>query len=525
MVISCVERLKKVRLYQLNSWHSLRLIGYNTFTMTYHSRSIAIVSQQLPLCPPLPRVIGPVEFDEFRLLWNHLDQVLAAGVEREFILRCVALKQKKRKRRMIIAEQVAYQNECRQALRCTLARKLLQESLRTFCCRLADSPVMQRFCLSGDLEAVRIPGHSQLQRYESWLPVAEMRAVITALTNQAQADDAPSTLGLEAPLSLSTVWVDSTCAETNIHYPVDWILLRDAVRTLIEAIMVLRSRGIRYRMPEPSSFLRKMNQLCIKMTHAGKGEKRKQCQKAILREMKELAHTVQGHATRYCALAEEMPEPRGWAVAAQRRMQAILEKLPQIIHQAHERIIGERQVPNSEKVLSIYEPDTSVLSRGKSGAQVEYGYSLFVAEQRDGLIVDWDMPRSPESDIVMLSAGVTRWQKAYGAHTIRVVVTDRGFYSKATCNTLKDAGIANGMCPRSPQQLAARLEEVEFRELQRRRSQTEGRIAIVKQTFLGGRLHTKGHAHQSAEMAWVIFAHNVWVIARLSILSKQKIAA
>ena len=447
------------------------------------------------------------------------------GVEHDFVLRCVELQQTKRKRRMTIAEQASYQVECPQALRCTLARLLLAESLRAFACRLADSPVLQRFCLCGDLEAVRIPGHRQLQRYASWLPMEEMRAVTTALVNQAQAADAPTTLGLQAPLSLATVWVDSTCAETNIHYPVDWMLLRDAVRTLIEAILVLRKHGLQYRMPEPVSFLRKVNQPCIKMTHAGKAEKGKQRKKAILREMTVLVQTVQGHAERYCALVAAQSDPPGWAVAARRRMQAILCQVPQILHQAHERIIGERQVATADKILSLYEPDTAVLSRGKFGAQVEYGYSLLIAEQRDGLIVDWDMPSTPESDVVMLQSAVTRWQRDYGKRTIRAAVTDRGFDGKVTRTTLMEAGIANGMCPRSVKQLAVQLAQEEFRDQQCRRSQTEGRIAIVKQTFLGGRLHTKGHDHQSSEMAWVILAHNLWVIARLSIASKQKIAA
>jgi hypothetical protein len=466
-----------------------------------------------------------VEFDEFRRLWRHLDATLAAGAERDFVRRCVEVKRKQRKRPMTIDEQATYQAASRQALRCTLARHLLRDSLRPFCCRLADSPVLQQFCLAGDLEAVCVPGHSQMQRYESWLPMAEMRAVITAVVRQAQSSDAPSTLGLQAPLSLETVWVDSTCAETNIHYPVDWVLLRDAVRTLMKAILVLRKHGLKHRMPEPATFLRQMNQLCIKMTHAGKAEKGQQRKKAILREMKGLVQTVQEHAERYCALVAEQSDQPGWAVAACRRMQAILVQVPRILFLAHERIIGERQVATSEKVLSLYEPNTAVLSRGKSGAQVEFGYSLLIAEQRDGLIVDWDLPYTPESDVVMLQAAVKRWQREYGKRTIRAAVTDRGFDGRSSRATLQAAGIDNGMCPRSVKQMIVRLAQEEFREQQCRRSQTEGRIAIVKQTFLGGRLHTKGHAHHDTEMAWVILAHNLWVIARLSIASKLKIAA
>jgi len=40
---------------------------------------------------------------------------------------------------------------------------------------------------------------------------------------------------------------------------------------------------------------------------------------------------------------------------------------------------------------------------------------------------------------------------------------------------------------------------------------------IVKQTFQGGRLHTKGYAHHETEVTWVVLAHHLWVLARLPI--------
>ena len=80
--------------------------------------------------------------------------------------------------------------------------------------------------------------------------------------------------------------------------------------------------------------------------------------------------------------------------------------------------------------------------------------------------------------------------------------------------------MANGMCPRSPKQMAARFaEDGAFRDHQRRRAQTEGRIAIVKQTFLGGHLQTKGYDHHCTEVGWVILAHDLWVLARLPVSS------
>ena len=59
------------------------------------------------------------------------------------------------------------------------------------------------------------------------------------------------------------------------------------------------------------------------------------------------------------------------------------------IRQAHERIIGERQIRSKEKILSLYEADIHVIIRGKAGAEVEFGNTLLLAEQKEGRILDW----------------------------------------------------------------------------------------------------------------------------------------
>ena len=131
---------------------------------------------------------------------------------------------------------------------------------------------------------------------------------------------------------------------------------------------------------------------------------------------------------------------------------------------------------------------------------------------------------APQTDQTLLRAGVARWQQAYGPTTIHTAVTDRGFDGPDSRLTLEEAGIGNGMCPRSPQQMAIRFkEEKAFCEQQRRRAQTEGRIAIIKQTFLGGCLQTKGYAHHCTEVGWVILAHNLWVLARLPRASTRNV--
>ncbi len=92
---------------------------------------------------------------------------------------------------------------------------------------------------------------------------------------------------------------------------------------------------------------------------------------------------------------------------------------------------------------------------------------------------------------------------------------DRGFDSAANRKLLEQTETYNAICPKAPSELAKRLQEGAFVELQQRRSQTEARLSIFKNGFLGSPLLSKGHGNQKREVAWSVLAHNLWVIARL----------
>ncbi len=195
------------------------------------------------------------------------------------------------------------------------------------------------------------------------------------------------------------MWLDTTALKAPIHFPVDWVLLRDGARTLLKAIVLIRKHGLLHRMEEPGEFLAQMNKLCIKMSAAGRQGDSKRQRKSVLRMMKRLLKVIESHARRYYQLLDEQWSQTDWtrvqAEVVLRRIQGVLDQLPQAVKQAHERIIGERQVESKDKILSLYESDIHVIVRGKAGAQVEFGNSLFLAEQCDGFIVDHELSQAP----------------------------------------------------------------------------------------------------------------------------------
>ena len=93
---------------------------------------------------------------------------------------------------------------------------------------------------------------------------------------------------------------------------------------------------------------------------------------------------------------------------------------------------------------------------------------------------------------------------------------DRGFDSASNGTWLKENKTYNGICPRDPHQLQERLGSWKFSKLQRRRSQTEGRISIILHNFVGCPVRAKGFAHRQEAVGWGVLTHNLWVLARLA---------
>jgi hypothetical protein len=153
-----------------------------------------------------------------------------------------------------------------------------------------------------------------------------------------------------------------------------------------------------------------------------------------------------------------------------------------------------------------------VYVRGKAGAEVEFGSQLLLAEAECGLITDWELVcGDPEHDTVLLKRSLER----DGRRRVKTVVGDRNFDSKTSRELLAGRGIVNAIAPRDTGLLRARLREVRFQQLHQRRGQTEARIAIFKNAFLGAPLVAKGHENQARLVAWNVLTHNLWLLSGL----------
>ncbi len=475
----------------------------------------------------LPTIVGNVDYLTLRQRLEQIDALLRqSGVERDFVQRALAGWKRAASGPPTAQEQVKFQQRSRRALRCTVLRTLLQEDYRGFSCQLAGNPLYQWFCLVDALDQVRVPSKSEVQRFAYWLPPDQMRAVLDGLLKTAA--DQPKKLGLVEALDLEAYFLDSTCLKANVHFPTDWVLLRDGVRTLMKATLLIRQAGLRGRMQAPEEFVRQMNRLSIAMTQQARRAGRKKGRKRVLRQMKKLTKVVRAHAQRHRDLLDQQWKQteltRGQTDQILRRVDGVLELLPKAVKQAHERIIGARPVANADKILSLYDTDVRVIVRGKAGAEVEFGNAVLLGENRQGVILDYEFFRDvAPADHQLLFGSLLRVWEATGRH-VGAVVTDRGFATADNSRTLKEGGTFDGLCPRKPAELRRRMKGQKFGQLQRRRAQTEGRIGLLKHGFLGRPMRAKRADHRELALAWGVLTHNMWMLARLRKV-KKKLAA
>ena len=476
------------------------------------------------LRPSLPTIVGNVDYLTLRQRLEQIDALLRqSGAERDFVQRALAGWKRAAIGEPTAREQERFQQRSRRALRCSLLRTLLQEDYRGFSCQLAGNPLYQWFCLVDALDQVRVPSKSEVQRFAHWLGAESMRQVINGLLRGAL--ERPCQLGLPEALDLEAYFLDSTCLKANIHFPTDWVLLRDGVRTLMKATLLIRKAGLRGRMQAPEEFLRRMNRLSMAMAQQARRAGRKKGRKGVLRQIKKLVRVVRGHARRHRDLLDQHWEQteltRGQAQQVLRRIDGVLELLPRAQQQAHERIIGARPVANADKILSLYEPEVRVIVRGKAGAEVEFGNTVLLGENRQGVILDYAFFReSAPADSQLLFGSLLRVWEGTGQH-VGAVVTDRGFASADNSRTLKEGGTFDGLCPRRPADLGRRMKGQKFARLQRRRAQTEARIGILKNGFLGRPMRSKGCEHREVALAWGVLTHNLWVLARMKQAKKK----
>ena len=221
--------------------------------------------------------------------------------------------------------------------------------------------------------------------------------------------------------------VDTTVVETNIHYPTDSSLLQDSVRVLSgmtkKVSDLAETAGVRVRDFNRSAKRRALN--ILKFTKGRNDE----AKKAVKRAYQELCEVTQRAVHQVKQIQDGLKEHT--SRTAHRFLQHSASLLPiieRVMAQARKRVIHQQEVPSQEKIVSLHEPTTAILRRGKRAKPTEFGHMVKLQEVDGGIISDVEVQFTGTSDVDLLIPSVKTHIKQFG-YPPSHLAGDRGFSS------------------------------------------------------------------------------------------------
>jgi transposase, IS5 family len=294
--------------------------------------------------------------------------------------------------------------------------------------------------------------------------------------------------------------VDTTVVETNIHHPSDSTLLGDGVRVLTRTMKKItaiagaagaklrdRSRSVKFRLLEIARVAR------------SKGPVNRDKLSQRYRRLLESTSRVVGQAKRF---SQEITQgvKRSANIVQQvaldglrRQLDQMVPLVRQVMRQTRARIF-HGNTRSEDKILSLFEPSTEVIRKGKAGRPNEFGKMIKLQEAENQIVIDYEVYDRRPHDSDLLIAAIETHEAKLG-RTPRLVAADAGFYSAKNEAAAKAKGVKRVCIPNRSTKSRERKREQKkrwFRNGQKWRTGCEGRISVVKRRHGLDRCHYKG---------------------------------
>jgi IS5 family transposase len=165
----------------------------------------------------------------------------------------------------------------------------------------------------------------------------------------------------------------------------------------------------------------------------------------------------------------------------------------QAMKQARARIF--RGNTRSEgKLVSLFEPSTEIIRKGKASKPTEFGKMVKLQEAENQIITDYEVYPQRPHDSDLLVPAIDRHQALLG-RVPRLVAADAAFYSARNEAAAKAKGVKRVCIPNRSTKSPERKREQKkrwFRNGQRWRTGCEGRVSVTKRRNGLSRCRYKG---------------------------------
>jgi IS5 family transposase len=353
-----------------------------------------------------------------------------------------------------------------------------------------------------------VPHHTTLLRWANLLQPETMHALLDRVTELARS------LKVTRGRKLR---IDSTVVAAAIHYPTDSTLLADGVRVLSRlmqratAVVTGRDRRIGLRRMRQAKHLVRRIEATAAM-HATVGDRAER--PGLYRRLLAITQASLDQAERVHHTLAKRSE------AAVRRVDSALCAMAplvrQVIAQAERRVLHGESLPAAAKLVSLFEPHTAIVRRGKAHVAAEFGRKVMLDEVEGGLITRYAVLVGNPPDAPQLPTSLAHHQACFDQPPA-VLTADRAFFTLANDKLARELRIRSVAVPRQAPLTVdqrRRRERAAFRRAYRWRAGIEGRISVLKRRFGLNRCRYHGQAGMERWVGWGLLAHNLRQISR-----------
>lgn len=285
-------------------------------------------------------------------------------------------------------------------------------------------------------------------------------------------------------LNVDRLRMDSTVVKSNIASPSDSQLLNDGIRVLSR--LFARSRdctGVKIRLTD---YRKRSRSLAARIFYGNKVEK-----EALYEELIPLARRVIKQSEKAIAQVQSQsnqPDLTQPWIEEVIHYQQLLER---VIGQAQRRVFDGENVPASEKIVSLFEPHTDIIIKGRR--DIDYGHKINLATDNSGLISVLMIEKGNPSDTERFVPVIEAHQVQYGC-VPRATIADGGYASQDNIVKGKLLGIKQvGFHKKKGIAVSERgLKEKTLKKLRDFRAGIEGNISEFKRGFCAGKALWKG---------------------------------
>jgi len=316
--------------------------------------------------------------------------------------------------------------------------------------------------------------------------------------------------------------VDTTVVETNIHHPTDSSLLGDSVRVLTRVMKkitaVAGEAGTKLRDRSRSVKLRVVE---IARASRSKSEQGQQRMKDLYGKLLEASGRVAAQARQFAKeIADGVKRSADFQKqmaleAMQKELETMVERVKQVRRQARERVFGGNTHVEG-KLLSMFEPTTEIIRRGKASKPTEFGKMIKVQEAEGQIITHYEVYDKRPADSDLLAPAIEIHQQRFG-RAPDLVAADAAFYSARGEKVAHELGVKHVAVPNRSTHSAERRKLQKkrwFKKGQQWRTGCEGRISVLKRRHGLNRCRYKGDRGMKRWVGLGVIADNLINIGR-----------